>query len=183
MVAEKGAAWKSIIYAPLLTTSAFLSQMLGPDRSCRAAVKRIAAWLTSGAETRRRRRRPVIEARQRCRKQVPLRLMKRMVSAVVSGSGRLAMVRSDGQVGRSFHGEHADTSARSGGYPQSRSQAPGLAFHWRGWSSFSAWRRGCVGSAIGLPVAENRGNALFRSLWDRLDPATSSWLIIVIFLF
>ena len=50
---EEGATWKSLIYTPLLTTWAFLWQMLSPDRSCRAAVKRIAAWFTSaGQETR-----------------------------------------------------------------------------------------------------------------------------------
>ena len=47
ILTEEGATWKSIIYTPLLTTWAFLWQMLSPDRSCRAAVKRIAAWLSS----------------------------------------------------------------------------------------------------------------------------------------
>ncbi|MBV8126727.1 MAG: hypothetical protein JO114_03570 [Planctomycetaceae bacterium] len=46
ILTEEGATWKTIIYTPLLTTWAFLWQMLSPDRSCRAAVKRIAAWLS-----------------------------------------------------------------------------------------------------------------------------------------
>ena len=45
ILTEEGATWKTIIYTPSLTTWAFLWQMLSPDRSCRAAVKRIAAWL------------------------------------------------------------------------------------------------------------------------------------------
>ena len=44
ILTEEGATWKTIIYTPLLTTWAFLWQMLSPDRSCRAAVKWIAAW-------------------------------------------------------------------------------------------------------------------------------------------
>ena len=60
ILTEEGATWKTIIYTPLLTTWAFLWQMLSPDRSCRAAVKRIAAWLSlPGQETRQRQRRPV----------------------------------------------------------------------------------------------------------------------------
>ena len=47
ILTEEGATWKTIIYTPWLTTWAFLWQMLSPDRSCRAAVKRIAAWLSS----------------------------------------------------------------------------------------------------------------------------------------
>src|SRR3954471_23611083 len=47
ILTEEGATWKNVIYTPLLTTWAFLWQMLNPDRSCRAAVKRIAAWLSS----------------------------------------------------------------------------------------------------------------------------------------
>lgn len=42
---EEGANWKRVTYTPWLTFWAFFWQVLGPDRSCRAAVKRIAAWL------------------------------------------------------------------------------------------------------------------------------------------
>jgi hypothetical protein len=40
---EGGARWKEITYTPLLTFWAFFWQMLSPDKSCRAATKRIAA--------------------------------------------------------------------------------------------------------------------------------------------
>jgi hypothetical protein len=47
---EEGATWRSILYTPLLTIWAFLWRMLSPDRSCRAAVKRIAAWRSDRGE-------------------------------------------------------------------------------------------------------------------------------------
>ncbi len=42
---EEGANWKLVFYTPWLTFWAFFWQALSPDHSCRAAVKRIAAWL------------------------------------------------------------------------------------------------------------------------------------------
>src|SRR5208337_3648016 len=76
---EEGAKWKTIIYTPLLTTWAFLWQMLSPDRSCRAAVKRIAAWLSSqGKKLANDKDDPYIKARQRLPETVPLRLMKHL---------------------------------------------------------------------------------------------------------
>ena len=42
---EEGATWRSVSYTPWLTFWAFFWQVLGPDHSCRAAVKRIAAWV------------------------------------------------------------------------------------------------------------------------------------------
>ena len=77
ILTEEGATWKTIIYTPLLTTWAFLWQMLSPDRSCRAAVKRIAAWLSSqGKKLANDKDDPYIKARQRLPETVPLRLMK-----------------------------------------------------------------------------------------------------------
>jgi len=42
---EEGACWKRVVYTPWLTFWAFFWQALSPDHSCRAAVKRIAAWM------------------------------------------------------------------------------------------------------------------------------------------
>src|SRR5436309_2460762 len=41
---DEGATWKEILYTPFLTFWAFFWQALSPDHSCRAALKRIAAW-------------------------------------------------------------------------------------------------------------------------------------------
>jgi hypothetical protein len=51
--------------------------MLNPDRSCRAAVKRIAAWLSSqGKKLANDEDDPYIKARRRLPKTVPIRLLK-----------------------------------------------------------------------------------------------------------
>jgi hypothetical protein len=43
VLTDEGADWKRVFYTPRLTSWAFFWQVLSPDRSCRAAVKRIAA--------------------------------------------------------------------------------------------------------------------------------------------
>ena len=45
VLAEEGARWRCVFYTPWLTFWAFFWQSLSPDHSCRAAVKRIAAWM------------------------------------------------------------------------------------------------------------------------------------------
>ena len=42
---DEGGIWRSIVYTPWLTFWAFFWQVLSPDRSCRSALKRLAAWM------------------------------------------------------------------------------------------------------------------------------------------
>src|SRR5215468_5234527 len=42
---EEGGSWKAILYTPWVTFWAFFWQRLSADRSCRAALKRLAAWM------------------------------------------------------------------------------------------------------------------------------------------
>jgi hypothetical protein len=41
-LAAEGVSYNQSIYTPFLTLCTFLSQILGPDHSCRAAVSRLA---------------------------------------------------------------------------------------------------------------------------------------------
>jgi len=159
ILTEEGATWKTIIYTPLLTTWAFLWQMLSPDRSCRAAVKRIAAWLSSqGKKLANDKDDPYIKARQRLPETVPLRLMKH-IGRRCHERAEVAMVRSDGQVGRWFHGEHGRHVRQSGRVSSESVPGPRV-----GLSTGAVGRRflpgngGCVG--VGdrpCPWQENRG--------------------------
>ena len=174
ILTEEGATWKTIIYTPLLTTWAFLWQMLSPDRSCRAAVKRIAAWLSSqGKKLANDKDDPYIKARQRLPETVPLRLMKHI--------GRRCHERAEAawrwcdRTVKSVDGSMvsmADTSANQAEYPQSRSQAPGLGFPLARLVVVFCLATGVVlESAIGPARGKKTGeNTLFRSLWDSLDP-------------
>lgn len=184
ILTEEGATWKTIIYTPLLTTWAFLWQMLSPDRSCRAAVKRIAAWLSSqGKKLANDKDDPYIKARQRLPETVPLRLMKHI--------GRRCHERAEAawrwcdRTVKSVDGSMvsmADTSANQAEYPQSRSQAPGLGFPLARLVVVFCLATGVVLSRrSALPVARKPGKtpcfAAFGTAWTR---ATSSWLIVVI---
>src|SRR6266566_3638170 len=44
-LAAEGVRYNQSIYTPLLTLCTFLSQVLDPDHSCRAAVARAIVWL------------------------------------------------------------------------------------------------------------------------------------------
>jgi Transposase DDE domain len=170
---EEGATWKNVVYTPLLTTWAFLWQMLNPDRSCRAAVKRIAAWLSSqGKKLANDKDDPYIKARQRLPEAVPTRLMKhigRRCHEQVQASWRWC-----GKKVKSVDGSTVsmpDTHANQAAYPQSRSQAPGLGFPLARLVVVFCLATGVVlESAIGPAKGKRTGeNTLFRSLWDSLE--------------
>lgn len=46
-LAEAGVTFSERIYTPLVTLALFLSQVLDPDHSCRAAVARLIVWLST----------------------------------------------------------------------------------------------------------------------------------------
>jgi hypothetical protein len=45
-LAEEGVTFSERLYTPLETLCVFLSQVLDPDHSCRAAVARLIVWLS-----------------------------------------------------------------------------------------------------------------------------------------
>src|SRR6516165_2604930 len=173
ILTEEGATWKTVVYTPLLTTWAFLWQMLNPDRSCRAAVKRIAAWLSSqGQKLANDKDDPYIKARQRLPEAVPMRLMKH-IGWRCHEQGNAAW-RWCGKKVKVVDGSTTsmpDTDANQTAYPQSRSQAPGLGFPLARLVVVFCLATGVVlESAIGPAKGKRTGeNTLFRSLWDGLE--------------
>jgi hypothetical protein len=74
---EEGASWRRVTYTPWLTFWAFFWQVLSPDRSCRAALKRVAAWMARRGETiDDEDTGPYCKARARLPESVPSRLMR-----------------------------------------------------------------------------------------------------------
>ncbi|MGZ3387957.1 MAG: IS4 family transposase, partial [Isosphaeraceae bacterium] len=171
---EEGATWKTIVYTPVVTTWAFLWQVLNPDKSCRAAVKRIAAWFSSrGKKLANDEDDPYIKARQRLPETVPIRLMKHI--------GRRCHGRAEdawrwcGRTVKVVDGTTVsmpDTHANQAAYPQSRSQAPGLGFPLARLVVVFCLATGVVlESAIGPARGKKTGeNTLFRGLRDALEP-------------
>src|SRR4051812_10636146 len=82
-LAEEGVTYNESVYTPLVTLGVFLSQVLDPDHSCRAAVARLLVWL---AVTHRRTCSPdtntYCEARQRLSLGVVVRLVRDTAHAI-----------------------------------------------------------------------------------------------------
>ena len=47
VIRDEGVSFRDRLFSPLLTLWVFLSQVLNPDHSCRAAVARFLAWRTA----------------------------------------------------------------------------------------------------------------------------------------
>jgi hypothetical protein len=171
---EEGGWWKAILYTPWVTFWAFFWQRLSADRSCRAALKRLAAWMaTHGQKLDDEDTSPYCKARERLPESVLHRLMRQLGAQTYQGAAeawlwchrRAKMV--DGSTAIM-----ADTLANQKVYPQLSSQKPGLGFPIARFVVIFCLATGSVlEAAIGkYQGKQTQENALFRSLWDVLEP-------------
>ena len=78
-LAQERVRWRDCVFTPCVTLWAFLSQVLCPDHSCRAAVARLIALLTSRGEAPcSPETGPYCKARQRLPRAVLSRLVRQM---------------------------------------------------------------------------------------------------------
>jgi putative transposase len=167
---EEGATWKRVFYTPWLTFWAFFWQVLSPDHSCRAAVKRIAAWLgRRGAKLDDEDTSPYCKARARLPESVPFRLMRHLgrelhdqVPPEWTWCGRRVKAVDGTTVSM------PDTAANQREYPQNPAQRPGLGFPIARLVVIFCLATGAVlEAAIGRYQGKQTGeNALFRRLQD-----------------
>ena len=167
---QEGARWKCIFYTPWLTFWAFFWQALSPDRSCRAAVKRIAAWLgRRGEQLDDEDTGPYCKARARLPEAVPIRLMRHLgqqlhqaVPAEWLWCGRRVKVVDGTTVSM------PDTADNQREYPQSPSQRPGLGVPIaRLVVVFGLATGAALEAALGQYQGKQTGeNALFRRTWE-----------------
>lgn len=127
---EEKATWREEAYTPLLTLWAFLSQVVCPDGSCRAAVARVLAWLVSRQQAPcTPQTGPYCKARMR----LPASLLRRLVRETGRGlhtespdewlwKGRRVKLVDGTTVSM------PDTPDNQAAYPQHVAQAPGLGF-------------------------------------------------------
>lgn len=170
VLAQEGARWKCIFYTPWLTFWAFFWQALGPDHSCRAAVKRIAAWLgRRGEKLDDEDTSPYCKARARLPEAVPFRLMRhtgqRLHEAVPAEwlwCGRRVKVVDGTTISM------PDTADNQREYPQAPSQKPGLGFPIaRLVVVFCLATGAALEAAIGRYQGKQTGeNALYRRTWE-----------------
>ena len=175
---EEGATWKRVFYTPWLTFWAFFWQVLSPDHSCRAAVKRIAAWLgRRGAKLDDEDTSPYCKARARLPESVPFRLMRHLgrklhdqVPPEWTWCGRRVKVVDGTTVSM------PDTAANQREYPQNPAQRPGLGFPLARLVVVFCLATGAVlEAAIGRYQGKQTGeNALFRRLQDEYQPGDVS---------
>ncbi len=126
----EGVTFHRRIYTPLVTTCLFLSQVIDPDHSCRAAVARLIVWL---AVNERKTYAPDTASYCEARRRLP----EGVIARLVRETARRADARArDAWLwkGRSVtlvDGTTAsmpDSLANQGEYPQSKAQGIGLGF-------------------------------------------------------
>jgi Transposase DDE domain len=172
ILTEEGATWKLIVYTPFLTFWVFFWQVLSPDRSCRSALKRLAAWMglrgqkLDDADTS-----PYCKARAR----LPESALRRLMQLLGLRSHQEAPQEWlwCGRRVKMVDGSTAirpDTPANQQAYPQNPSQKPGLGFPIPRFVVVFCLATGSVlDAALGQYQGKQTGeNAWFRSLWDEV---------------
>jgi Transposase DDE domain len=170
---EEGVSFRNRLFSPLVTLWVFLSQVLDPDHSCRAAVSRFLAWRAArglapcSADTG-----AYCKARSRLPEGVLARLTRQ--------TGKRAQDQSPGNW--RWHGRTVkvvdgttvsmpDTQENQGAFPQSRSQKPGVGFPIaRLVVLFSLAVGTALDAALGRYLGKQTGEAaLFRALHGSLE--------------
>jgi hypothetical protein len=173
-LAAEGVTYNQSIYTPFVTLCTFLSQVLDPDHSCRAAVARVIVWMA-------------IHDRQPCSEQTGtycdarLRLPLGVVRHLVRHTGR--DVEAGAAADWLWKGRRVllvdgtaasmpDTARNQAVFPQPTSQAKGVGFPLVRMVAIIALATGVVLDLATGPYAgkETGETALLRELWERLEP-------------
>jgi Transposase DDE domain len=173
-LAAERVRYNACTYTPPVTLCAFLSQVLDPDHSCRAAVARLIVWL---AVNHLKACSPDTNSYCEARQRLPLGVVTRLVRGTaceIDGQApepwlwkgrRVTMV--DGTTA-----SMPDTEENQREFPQSPSQAKGLGFPIARVVALISLATGVVRDpATGPYVGKEKGEtALFRALWGGLEP-------------
>jgi hypothetical protein len=170
----EGVKFNKSLYTPMTTLCLFLSQVLDPDHSCRAAVARLVLWVAirgrkpCSAETG-----TYCDARRRLPLGVVMRVVRQHACDVENEAAdgwlwkgrRVAMV--DGSTL-----SMPDTPENQEAFPQMEAQKPGLGFPLVRIVAIIALATGVARDlALGPYSGKETGEtALFRMLWDGLQP-------------
>ena len=169
----EGVTFNQSLYTPMITLCLFLSQVLDPDHSCRAAVARLVLWLAV------RGRKPCSpETGTYCdaRRRLPLGVVMRLVRQTAREiEGRAAdewlwkgrpVVMADGTTV-----SMPDTPMNQKAFPQMKAQKPGLGFPLVRLVAIITLATGVVRDLARGPYSgkETGETALFRTLWDGLQ--------------
>jgi Transposase DDE domain len=173
-LAEEGVTFHACTYTPLVTLCLFLSQVLDPDHSCRAAVARVIVWLAiHGRKPCAPETGTYCDARQRLPLGVVVRLV-RQTAREIEGRASDAWLWNGRRV-TLVDGTTAsmpDTEENQEAFPQLKTQGIGLGFPLVRMVAIIALATGVVRDlALGPYEGKETGEtALFRRLWGALEP-------------
>jgi hypothetical protein len=173
-LAEEGVRFNACLYTPLVTLCVFLSQVLDPDHSCRAAVARLIVWL---AINRRRTCAPETNSYCDARQRLPLGVVVRLTHQTareIEGRSPDAWLWKDRRVALvdGTTASRPDTEENQNAFPQSKAQGVGLGFPVVRMVAIISLATGVVRDlALGPYQGKETGEtALFRALWEGLEP-------------
>lgn len=171
-LAAEGVRYHESLYTPWVTLGVFLSQVLDPDHSCRAAVARLIVWLVL---QRRQPCAPATNTYCEARQRLPLGVIVRLVRQ----TARQIDDRADDDW--LWHGRRVvlvdgatasmpDTAANQSAFPQSTAQGIGLGFPLVRMVALISLATGVVRDlALGPYQGKETGEtALWRTLWRSL---------------
>lgn len=169
----EGVTFHERIYTPLVTLCLFLSQVLDPDHSCRAAVARLIVWMAlhgrkpcapeTGSYCDARQKIP-LGAVVRLAHQTAREVEQRAPEAWLWKGRRVLLV--DGTTA-----SMPDTPENQEAFPQMKAQKVGLGFPVVRMVAIISLALGVVRDLEMGPYQgkETGETALFRALWDRLE--------------
>jgi Transposase DDE domain len=171
---DENVSFRDRLFSPLVTLWVFLSQVLDPDHSCRAAVARFCAWRAARGLAPCS---PDTSAYGKARRRLPEGLLARLTRT----TGRQAQDQAppawrwNGRTVKVVDGSTVsmpDTPANREAFPHSRSQKPGLGFPLaRLVVLFSLAVGTALDAALGKYLGKQTGEtALFHTLHDNLEP-------------
>ena len=171
---DQALSWRVRLFTPVVTLWVFLSQVLDPDSSCRAAVAHFLAW-------RAARGKPAASADPSAYAKARQRLPEEVLARLTRDTGRRA--QDDAPAAWRWHGRNVkvvdgatasmpDTPTNQQAYPQPGSQQPGVGFPLLRLVVVFAL---AVGTALDAALGRYQGKqtgetALFHSLQDNLEP-------------
>lgn len=172
-LAAEGVTFHERISTPLVTTCLFLSQVLDPDHSCRAAVARLIVGLAiNGRKPRAPETGSSCDARQRLPLGAVIRLVHQAAQQVEDRASEAWLWKSrrvtlvDGTTA-----SMPDTEENQGAFPRMKTQEPGLGFPIVRMVALIALATGVVRDlAMGPYEGKETGEtALFRAPWEGLE--------------
>ncbi len=177
-VEAEGVKFIDCLFTPVVTLWTFLAQVLGPDRSCRAAVAKLLALLGArgAGDDDEALCQPDTGPYCKARKRLPERLLSRLTREAGADLHRRAPAGKllGGRPVKVVDGTTVsmpDTPANQAAWPQPSTQKPGLGFPlMRLVAVISLNGAAVLGLAFGPYAGKRAGEtALFRTLLDSLD--------------